>query len=341
MAASDNRHQSPGRVAVAILALLLASFWAGFRDSSIARPLQGHTASAFLSFALLLAPLWLFGFGAANALRTALARRGQRVAMASLCCLPYLCFSIPRHEFQWPLAVAMAGFPVLLAALLVYPAVEPHFSTPLRVTARVAGTPSWRDAVVLLALAAVLELRLLTPAWPYTGLGSLPKLYLADVALYLYLVVRGIDGMGYSFIPSGRTFLIAAREWAFFAPFGIGLGLALKFITFHPRLPSPMHAVAAVLVTFLLTAVPEELFFRGILQNLLETRLGRTGALVLTSVLFGLSHFHKGAAFNWRYVLLAAIAGIFYGRAWRAERKVLASAITHTAVDVVWSLWFR
>jgi len=328
-------------VAVVILALLLASFWAGFRDSSIARPLQGHTASAFLSFALLLAPLWLFGFGAANALRTALARRGQRVAMASLCCLPYLCFSIPRHEFQWPLAVAMAGFPVLLAALLVYPAVEPHFSTPLRVTARVAGTPSWRDAVVLLALAAVLELRLLTPAWPYTGLGSLPKLYLADVALYLYLVVRGIDGMGYSFIPSGRTFLIAAREWAFFAPFGIGLGLALKFITFHPRLPSPMHAVAAVLVTFLLTAVPEELFFRGILQNLLETRLGRTGALVLTSMLFGLSHFHKGAAFNWRYVLLAAIAGIFYGRAWRAERKVLASAITHTAVDVVWSLWFR
>jgi membrane protease YdiL (CAAX protease family) len=328
MAASDNRHQSPGRVAVAILALLLASFWVEFRDSSIARPLQGHIASAFLSFALLLAPLWLFGFGAANALRTALARRGQRVAMASLCCLPYLCFSIPRHEFQWLLALAMAGFPVLLAAFLVYPAVE-----ELRF--------SWRDAVVLLALAAVLELRLLTPAWPYTGLGSLPKLYLADVALYLYLVVRGIDGMGYSFIPSGRTFLIAAREWAFFAPFGIGLGLALKFITFHPRLPSPMHAVAAVLVTFLLTAVPEELFFRGILQNLLETRLGRTGALVLTSMLFGLSHFHKGAAFNWRYVLLAAIAGIFYGRAWRAERKVLASAITHTAVDVVWSLWFR
>jgi hypothetical protein len=58
-------------------------------------------------------------------------------------------------------------------------------------------------------------------------------------------------------------------------------------------------------------------------------------------VLFGLSHFHKGAAFNWRYVLLAAIAGIFYGRAWRARRKVLASSITHTAVDVVWSLWFR
>jgi membrane protease YdiL (CAAX protease family) len=327
-----------------------------FRGSAIAQPLQTHVVSAFLCLALLLAPLWLFGFGAANVLRSALGKRGQRVALASLCCLPYLFFSIPRHEFQWLLAVAMAGFPVLLAAFLVYPAVEPRISTPLRVKARVAGTPAstplrvkarvagtpgWRDAVVLLALASVLELRLLTPAWPYTGLGSLPKLYLADVALYLYLVVRGIEGMGYSFIPVGRSFLIAAREWAFFAPFGIGMGLALKFIAFHPRLPSPMHAAAAVLVTFLLTAVPEELFFRGILQNLLETRLGQTGALLLTSVLFGLSHFHKGAAFNWRYVLLAAIAGIFYGRAWRARRKVLASSITHTAVDVVWSLWFR
>jgi hypothetical protein len=70
-----------------------------------------------------------------------------------------LFFSIPRHEFQWLLAVAMAGFPVLLAAFLVYPAVEPRISTPLRVKARVAGTPGWRDAVVLLALASVLELR--------------------------------------------------------------------------------------------------------------------------------------------------------------------------------------
>jgi len=327
MAASDNRDERPGGVTVAILVLLLAGFWVEFRHSAIAQPLEAHIVSAFLCLALLLAPLWLFGFGAANILRAALGKRWQRVAMASLGCLPYLFFSIPRHEFHWPLAAAMAGFPVVLAALLVYPAFEPRFN--------------WRDAVVLLTIAAVLELRLLSPAWPYTGLGSLPKLYLADVVLYIYLVVRGIDGMGYSFTPSVRTFVIAAREWAFFAPFGIGLGLALKFIAFHPRLPSPAHAAAAVLVIFLLTAVPEELFFRGILQNLLETRLGRTGALILTSVLFGLSHFHKGAAFNWRYVLLAAIAGIFYGRAWRAERKVLASSITHTAVDVIWGLWFR
>jgi hypothetical protein len=59
-------------------------------------------------------------------------------------------------------------------------------------------------------------------------------------------------------------------------------------------------------------------------------------------VLFGLSHFNKRTAFfNWRYVLLAAIAGIFYGRAWGRDRSVGASAVAHSTVDAVWSLFLR
>jgi CAAX protease family protein len=92
--------------------------------------------------------------------------------------------------------------------------------------------------------------------------------------------------------------------------------------------------------------VPEETFFRGWLQNLLERRMGRNPALFVTAALFGLSHFNKhtvgfAAHFNWRYVLLAAIAGVFYGRAWRSGRRVGASAITHATVDSIWSLWLR
>jgi membrane protease YdiL (CAAX protease family) len=40
-------------------------------------------------------------------------------------------------------------------------------------------------------------------------------------------------------------------------------------------------------------------------------------------------------------VILATIAGIFYGRAWRARRRLFASSVTHTTVDTVWSIWFR
>jgi membrane protease YdiL (CAAX protease family) len=87
--------------------------------------------------------------------------------------------------------------------------------------------------------------------------------------------------------------------------------------------------------------VPEELFFRAWVQNLLERRVGRHAALVIAAVLFGLSHFNKRSpTFNWRYVLLATIAGIFYGRAWRENRRVPASTITHTCVDWLWSWWF-
>jgi membrane protease YdiL (CAAX protease family) len=92
---------------------------------------------------------------------------------------------------------------------------------------------------------------------------------------------------------------------------------------------------------FFFTALPEELFFRAWVQNLLERRVGKRTGLVIASALFGLSHFNKRSAhFNWRYVLLASIAGIFYGRAWREHRRVPASTITHASVDWIWGLWF-
>ena len=89
-------------------------------------------------------------------------------------------------------------------------------------------------------------------------------------------------------------------------------------------------------------ALPEELFFRGLMLNMLERRVGTNRALAITSLLFGLAHFNKRAAyFNWRYVILAAIAGIFYGRAWLSNRRLLSSGITHATVDTVWSIWLR
>jgi hypothetical protein len=104
----------------------------------------------------------------------------------------------------------------------------------------------------------------------------------------------------------------------------------------------PWQIAPAWLFSFIAVALPEEIFFRGWMQNLLERRLGRTAALVFTACLFGLSHFNKRTTFfNWRYVLLAALAGIFYGRAWRQDRRVGASAITHATVDTLWGALLR
>jgi len=119
------------------------------------------------------------------------------------------------------------------------------------------------------------------------------------------------------------------------------LGLALGFIHPHGNRPGLGSALLRWVGIFFFTAVPEELYFRAWLQNLLERRVGRRAGLMIASVLFGLSHFNKRSAhFNWRYVLLASIAGIFYGRAWRERRRVPASTITHASVDWIWGLWF-
>lgn len=306
---------------------LLAAFWFGLRPSAL-REALGHAAPwALVSFALLLAPLWFFAFGAADRLRGVVKARWLKLAFPALLAIPYVVFASASGNFQAKSAFVMVAFPVVLAAFLELANAETRFS--------------WQDALVLAVIAATHLLKLLQGTWGYAGLAALSKLYLIDLTLYLYLVVRNLEGVGYCFIPRRDAFVTGAREWLYFLPFGVGLAFALHFVRFHPLLPSVLNLAGRTVLTFLMVAVPEEVYFRGILQNLLETRLGQKAALITASLLFGLSHFNKGAAFNWRYVLLAAIAGIFYGRAWRARRQVLASAVTHTAVDVAWSVWFR
>lgn len=306
---------------------LAAGFFLEIRALGIDRAIGGSPVLPFTCFILLLAVLWFFAFGAADLICALLRGSVARIATPALLAIPYLIFAVPRGEIRWGVALAVAALPVALAALLEF--------------SRQEQTLIWQDIVVLLTLALALELRVFSAAWPQPGLGSLPKLYLADVALYLYMIVRPLRGMGYSFVPRWSAFSTGLREWLYFLPIAIGVGFALHFIGFFPRVHSIGHIAAGILVTFLLTAVPEEIFFRGILQNLLESRIGQQRALIVASLLFGLSHFPKGAIFNWRYVILASIAGIFYGRAWRRNRQLLASSTTHTAVDVVWSLWFR
>jgi uncharacterized protein len=203
---------------------------------------------------------------------------------------------------------------------------------------------NWRDAIILLTLGLAVDLRWFDGVWP-AGLRGLGNLLLVDAGLYGFLGIRKLSGTGFDFHLRWSDWKSGLRELVFFAPAVILLGLALGFIHPHAIVPGVGKALLTWAGIFVFVAVPEELFFRAWVQNLLERRLGRTAALLIASVLFGLSHFNKrlGAStahFNWRYVLLASIAGIFYGRAWREQRRVPASTITHTFVDWLWTWWF-
>jgi membrane protease YdiL (CAAX protease family) len=316
--------------------ILLAMGWKLLWYSRFAERLHGHVVSTFISAALLLAPIWFFGFGLAEILQSVVSNTFARIWVAALLAMPYAIFALPAHEFRWRI---QAGFLVIcvVAAALLESARRQHGS----------NRGGWQDLVVLAALGLSVDLRLFESAWPYPGVSGMAKLMLVDVALYGYLVIRQLDGIGYDLRPKLGDLQIGIREFLFFTPIAVVLGLTLHFLHWHGRVPSAAMFFGGWLFTFLFIAIPEELFFRGLVQNLLERRWGTHVSLAMTSVLFGLSHFNKrlgvaaAVGFNWRYVFLATIAGIFYGRAWLAKRRLMASAITHTTVDIVWGIWLR
>jgi membrane protease YdiL (CAAX protease family) len=282
--------------------------------------------STAFSVALILAFYWAFGFGFDRWLRTHLSHRfTQAIAPLSLIAA-YLVLALPRGDFHWNFCLGMSAIILAITLLLQ------HAKTQ----------PDWHDWLVLAILGISVDLHFFDRAWPIAGLSGMPKLLFVDAGLYGYLVVRPISGIGFDFRLKLSDIGIGIREFLYFAPIAILLGFALSFLHFHRTAGSPRAFAAGWLFTLCFVALPEELFFRGLMLNMLERRVGTNRALAITSFLFGLAHFNKRAAyFNWRYVVLAAISGVFYGRAWLARRRLLASSITHATVDTVWSIWLR
>lgn len=252
-----------------------------------------------------------------------------RIATPALLVLPYVILSGAHHIFRVQWFGLYAALPAAMAWLM---------------TEAAAADPeqrgNWRDALILLTLGLAVDLRWLDVAWP-AGLRGLGNLLLVDAGLYAFLGIRQLSGVGFDFHLRWSDWKTGLRELLFFAPAVIILGIWLGFIHPHANVPGLARAILTWVGIFVFVAVPEELFFRAWVQNLLERRIGRRSALLVASILFGLSHFNKRSAhFNWRYVVLATIAGIFYGRAWRQDRRVPASTITHTTVDWLWAWWF-
>jgi membrane protease YdiL (CAAX protease family) len=253
-----------------------------------------------------------------------------RLLAPALLGMPYALVSTSTGLFRWPWLALYTLLPVLIALLL---------ETARRADPQQRG--QWQDFLILGILGLAVDLRWFEPAWG-PGLAVFNKMLLLDAGIYGFHGIRQLSLAGFDLRLRWRDLRTGLLWFALYAPPAAALGLVLGFLHWHAYLPSPRRLLSGWLFTFFFIAVPEELFFRGWMQNLLERRLGSVNALLITATLFGLSHFNKRAAhFNWRYVLLAMLAGIFYGRAWRQDRRVGASAITHASVDTVWSVWLR
>lgn len=286
--------------------------------------------TSLISAILALSPVVAFGFCTSLTEHIRTLPRGLQIGLPALLSVPYLLTTVPLGWFRWQwLALYLLLPPTVALLLMLVARLDP------------GQRGHWLEFLVLLSLGLSVDLRWLEPAWP-RGLAYISKLILLDAGLYGFLAVRRLTGVGFDLRLRRSDWKIALREWLFFTPIAVALGLALRFLHWHRHVDRPWMVPLAWLLTFFMIALPEEIFFRGWMQNLLERRTGRTASLLITAAIFGLSHFNKRAAFfNWRYVLLAAIAGVFYGRAWLAQRRLGASAITHATVDTLWGALLR
>ena len=157
------------------------------------------------------------------------------------------------------------------------------------------------------------------------------------LGLILFTGFRSFPGLKFNLPRDGRDYWLPLAGFAMVAPVlavvGVGIGLIPPP---HAPVQSAGRMIGAVGIIFAGTALPEEILFRSMIQNLLMLRFGdRTRTLLIAALIFGCAHLDNGPQPlpNWRYMILATIAGVAYGVVFNKSSTVLASAALHMLVD--------
>lgn len=242
---------------------------------------------------------------------------------------PYLIFALLSGTYRQPALIWLLG----LSAVSTFW----YLRLPLR---------WWTDVGFVLLFGGVALLKVFNGVFFFPGkvhpsfLGELMWTRIAILAIFWF---RGMDGINLSLWPTAREWRIGLRQFVYFLPIGLALGYVLDFAKPAPIVEPgklALKAAANALGIFLFVSVREEFLFRGLLQQWFSRwwkneRL----ALIVVSVLFGLVHLPFRQYPNWRFAILAAIAGWFYGRAFQLGNGVRAAVVTHFLVVFVWRVF--
>jgi len=248
---------------------------------------------------------------------------------------PYLVYSVPTGVFRVPALVALVG--IAAGPALVFVACP----------ARGRGL-TWHDVLVLGTIAAAELTKVFRGIYvsPIEDLrvDILGRIMILGVGAMAYLSLRRLEGCAYRLGASWAEIREGVRQYCWFLPLGVGLGLAIGFAGFRPARVDwwiwPLLAVGTFLGIYLAVALFEELFLRGVLQNALTHTLGNPlTAQAVVSVLSGLAHLPFRDFPNWRFALLATLAHWFYGQAWR-RGGIVAASVAHALVVTTWRLLF-
>lgn len=241
--------------------------------------------------------------------------------------------------FAGAAAIAGAGSLPLAAMVLLY-TLAPVACAAAAARRSTSGPPDALDFLAILLLWLPIEFgagQTLIPRPAQGFLHSVAYGIAILLGLMLFLGFRRFGGLKYNLPRAPRDFWLPLAAFVLLAPVLIGIGIPIGFLTL-PHLPVQTggRMAAALGIIFAGTAIPEEILFRALIQNLLMQRFGASGrTLLAASVIFGCAHLDNGpqALPNWRYAILATIAGWAYGKVFEKSSTVLSSAALHTLVD--------
>ncbi len=160
------------------------------------------------------------------------------------------------------------------------------------------------------------------------------------------LVFRGWDPGAFGFWPKAREWRSGAIYYcAAIIPL-VALALAVHDVRWLPLTGEWWRVGGMALGTFFgflwVTALAEELFFRGVIARaLLDHVPSKALAVVLSAVVFGAAHLWFRGFPDWRRAVVAGLLGIFCGFAYARTGSVRVSMVTHTLAVTTWRLFFR
>ena len=203
---------------------------------------------------------------------------------------------------------------------------------------------TWEDYAAVALIWLPVEFRWMYRLFPYPPplTHTLTILMALSTGVAAFVLLRRLDGVGYEVAWKRGDSWNFGFNFVVFAVIAVPLGMEIGFLTFNPTIARVRSLPVAAAGILLFTAWPEEFLFRGLLQNLLSRTLkNQSAGLIVASVIFGLSHIFHAPYPNWKYVFLATIAGIFYGRAWMKSGSLLPPTLVHALVDISWHVLFR
>ena len=308
--------------------LLAAAAWIYASVKAVPAALAVPLGAAFLAeFAFYLLPSfpdlwrrWVARMG----------RLGTAFFLALSAVIPYAIYSLPTGLFDAQNFALLAA--IALAVGLVY------------VSGQVNAV---RDTLFVALLAAFILFRFFDRIYP-TPIPKVPMSILGHVMLIRTgaLALFGLRGnvqARFAFLPSPAEWMNGVKWFAFSILPLAAMGWFTGAIRVRDHALNPATGVATFFGLLWVVALSEEFFFRGLIQQWLEDLTSsRAAALITASLLFGSVHlgFH-GAFPNWRFALVAAVLGVFCGLAWRGQRRVQASMVTHALAATVFRVFFQ